>query len=232
VGARINPLPIDQSIRFRRAFRTIDLATRPFVRYSGFELPPETLDAFRGPCIVAANHRSLFDALAAIRVLGSLGQSARVASAAWLWENRVLGRLLNQIGAIPVHPGSGGLATVEVAVAALERGDTLVMTPEGRVVPRADRPTGVGGGHKILSRIARRADVPVIPAALVGTDEVWPLDRRTPRLRPWRRPLVQYGFGPPVRFDSDAHRRNVDDTLAAIAALTHLLESDRPPARS
>jgi hypothetical protein len=43
---------------------------------------------------------------------------------------------------------------------------------------------------------------------------------------------VQYGFGPPVRFDSDAHRRNVNDTLAAIAALTHLLESDRPPARS
>jgi len=228
VDARINPVPIDQSIRFRRAFRTIDLTTRLFVRYSGLEVPPETLDAFQGPCIVAANHRSLFDALAAIRVLGSLGQSARVASAAWLWENRALGRLLNQIGAIPVHPGRGGLATVEVAVAALEGGDTLVMTPEGRVVPRADRPTGVGGGHKILSRIACSADVPVIPAALVGTDELWPLERRTPRLRPWHRPLVQYAFGPPIRFDSDAHRRNVDEALEAIAALTRRLESDRP----
>jgi 1-acyl-sn-glycerol-3-phosphate acyltransferase len=232
VDARIHPLPIDQSIRFRRAFRTIDLATRPFVRYTGLELPPETFEALHGPCLIAANHRSLFDALAAIRVLGALGQSARVASAAWLWENRALGRLLDQIGAIPIHPGRGGLVTLEATVAALERGDSVVITPEGRVVPRADRPKGVGEGHKMLSRIARRADVPVIPAALVGTDEVWPLERRTPRLRPWRRPLVQYAFGPPLRFDSDAHRGNVDATLDAIAALTRLLEPEPLGVRS
>lgn len=218
-------MSIDQSIRFRRAFRTIDLATRPFVRYSGLDVPPETLEAFRRPCIVAANHRSLFDALAAIQVLGSLGQSGRVASAAWLWESRALGRLLDYVGAIPVHPGRAGLDTVEVALAALDGGDTLVMTPEGRVVPRVDRPTGVGEGHKILSRIACRAGVAVIPAALVGTDEVWPLERRTPRLTPWHRPLVKYAFGPPLHFDNDAHRRNVEQTLEAIAALTRLLET-------
>ncbi len=218
----------DHQTRFRRAYRTIDWLGRPFVRYSGPDLPPETVAAFERPCMVASNHRSLFDALAAIRILGSLGQSGRVLSAARLWENRTVGRLLDQIGAIPLHPGRGGLDTIDVAVAALAAGDKLVVTPEGRVVPPGERPEGVASGHKVVSRIARRADVPIVPAALIGTDTLWPLERRGPRLRPWRRPLVQFAFGPPVEFTTDAHRENVDQTLAEIARLIRSIEGSDP----
>lgn len=216
----------DQQARFRRAHRTIDLLSRPFARYAGLDLPAETREAFGGPYIVASNHRSLFDALAAIWVLGSLGQTGRVVSAAWLWENRTLGRLLDLIGAIPLYQGRAGLDSVEMAVAALEAGENLIITPEGRVVPPGDRVDGVGEGHKFLSRVAHRADASVVPAALVGTDDLWPLDRRIPRLRPWRRQLIQFGFAPPLRFSSAAHRQNVDDTLAAISLLIRELEGD------
>ena len=216
---------IDQQARFRRAYRTIDLLSRPFARYCAMDLPTETALAFEGPCIVASNHRSLFDALAAIQVLGSFGQTGRVVSAAWLWQNRILGRLLDHIGAIPLHSGRAGLESVDVAVAALAAGDNLVITPEGRVVPPAERTDGVGVGHKFLSRVAHRAGVPVVPAALVGTDDLWPLDRRFPRLRPWRRQLILAAFAPPLHFATAAHRRNVDDTLMQISALIRELES-------
>ena len=215
----------DQQTRFRRAYRTIDLGSRPFVRYSGRALPPETRVAFNGPCIVASNHRSLFDALAAIWVMGSLGQSGRVVSAAWLWQNRALGRLLDQIGAIPLHPGKGGLETIDAAVEVLATGEKLIVTPEGRVVPPGERIDGVGEGHKFLSRMARGAGVPVVPAALVGTDDVWPLTSKMPRLHPWRRPLVRYGFASPITFGTDDHRRNVEETLMAVAEVVRDLEA-------
>ena len=84
---------------------------------------------------------------------------------------------------------------------------------------------GVGDGHKILSKIALAADVPVVPVALVGTDDFWPVGATRPVLRPLDRPVIGYGYGAPVRFESSDHRANVGQVMDAIASVVREIET-------
>lgn len=213
---------------FRRGGKIVGYAGRPLARFRSLPTHQSTLDALESPCVIAANHRSVFDAVAGVHAVAALGHTARVLSAAWLWEDQRLGRLLDSIGAIPLHGGRAAVATVEKAVGVLRSGEHLLMTPEGRVVPEDERTNGVGEGRKILSKIATAADVQVIPGALVGTDGLWHLDSRRPVVRPWDRPVIGYGFGPPVACLSTSHRENVDAVMGAISSLIIEIEPLMP----
>lgn len=202
---------------FRRSGRLVGTLGSPFVEFRTGPTPEEAFAALERPCIIASNHRSVFDALAGMHAIGKYGRSARTLSASWLWEDRRLGRLLDSVGAIPLPPGRGAIEAIDAAVETLRAGEHLLMTPEGRVVPEAERPTGVGEGRKILSKIAVAADVPVVPVALVGTDEFWPIGATRPIVRPWNRPVIGYGYGTPIHCRADDHRGNVDRVMAAIA---------------
>jgi 1-acyl-sn-glycerol-3-phosphate acyltransferase len=159
----------------------------------------------------------MFDLVTAFKVFGDLGITARPVSASWLWEKPTLGRFLDSIGAIPMRTGREYIETVEHCLRCLDQGDTLLVMPEGRLVPAEERIDGVGPGHKVLSKIATRAGVPVVPAALTGTDEFWPHHRSIPRLRP-ARVTVTCEFGAP-RVYGPNHRENVDATISDLRAL-------------
>lgn len=204
---------------FRRSGRLVGALGTPFLDFRAGPTPPAAFDALDRPCIIASNHRSVFDALAGMYAIGRYGRSARTLSASWLWQDKRLGRLLDSIGAIPLPPGRGAIDAIDQAVEVLRGGGRLLMTPEGRVVPPEERPRGVADGHKILSKIALAADVPIVPVALVGTDDFWPIGATRPVLRPLDRPVVGYGYGDPVRCRSTNHRENVEQVMDAIAAV-------------
>jgi len=213
---------------FRRGGKIVRVAGWPLTSFRNVPTHQETFDALERPCVIASNHRSVFDAVAGIHAVGTLGHTARVLSAAWLWEDKRLGRLLDSIGAIPLQGGRAAVETVEQAISVLRDGEHLLMTPEGRVVPEHERVNGVGDGHKILSKIVTAADVQVIPSALVGTDDFWALDSKRPVVRPWDRPVIGYGFGPPVDCGSASHRENVESVMTAISALITDIEPLMP----
>ena len=210
---------------FRRSGRLVGTLGTPFLEFRAGPTPQAAFDALDGPCLIASNHRSVFDALAGMYAIGKYGRTARTLSASWLWQDRRLGRLLDSVGAIPLPPGRGAIDAIEQAVEVLNGGGHVLMTPEGRVVPPAERPGGVGDGHKILSKIALAAEVPVVPVALVGTDEFWPIGATRPVLRPLDRPVVGYGYGAPVHFTSANHRENVAQVMEAIASVIHEIEA-------
>ena len=212
-----------QGERFDSAYRVVKVLTGPLIRFEPEPVPAATEAALAGPAVIASNHRSMFDAIAAVRVLGAMGCNARPLSAAWLWDVVGLGPVLDRLAAIPLGHGRAAMTAIDTAVAHVSGGGRVLVTPEGRIVAPEDRARGVGEGHKILSRIACAAEVPVVPAALVGTDVLWPLGRRLPVVRPWRRPIVRSSFGLPRRYDSLDHRGNVDASMADISALIDML---------
>lgn len=216
---------------FRRSGRLVGAFGAPFLEFRSGPTPEAAFEALAQPCLIASNHRSVFDALAGMYAIGKYGRSARTLSASWLWDDPRLGRLLDSVGAIPLPPGRGAIDAIDHAVDALRNGNHVLMTPEGRVVPREERPDGVGDGHKILSKIALAADVPVVPVALVGTDDFWPIGASRPVLRPLDRAIVGYGYGAPVHFDTANHRENVQAVMDAIATVVHQIEATiAPPA--
>jgi 1-acyl-sn-glycerol-3-phosphate acyltransferase len=151
------------------------------LRVRGVEsLPPE------GGFVLAANHTSNFDPWP----LGfPLWPKRRLR---WMAKvelfKGVLGPILRRGGAFPVRRGMNDRTAVQTAIELARGGDVVVMFPEGTRRRKGLRKKHQPQAHTGSARIALTAGVPLVPAAIVGTD-------RLSRLGPLR---VAYGAPVPV----------------------------------
>jgi 1-acyl-sn-glycerol-3-phosphate acyltransferase len=128
----------------------------------------------RGPVIVVANHDSLADPF----VLGAaLDRPLRFLAKQELWSNRVVGRVLDALGGIPVERATGDVAAVAVAGRALAAGAAVAIFPQGTVLGPPDRPWQRGA-----ARLALTSGAPLVPVAIVGASEGLRPGTRLPRL--------------------------------------------------
>jgi glycerol-3-phosphate dehydrogenase (NAD(P)+) len=139
------------------------------MRRMGREHIPE-----KGPVILAANHRSFFDPF----VIGTMTRRPvyYVAKKELFEYSRVLSWLLNALGAFPVDRGASDQETIETSRQILNRGDILLMFPEGT----RTRPGSLGKPKRGVGRLALETGAPVVPIAIIGTEDI----RRGWRIRP------------------------------------------------
>src|SRR3954451_2991693 len=126
-----------------------------------------------GPIIFAANHRSFLDPF----VIGTIiRRPMYYVAKKELFRNRLLGWWLNCLGAFPVDRGAGDQESMATARAILERGDCVLIFPEGTRV----RPGPLRRAKRGVGRLALVAGAPVVPIADFGSENV----RRGWRIRP------------------------------------------------
>ena len=126
-----------------------------------------------GPLLLAANHRSFLDPF----VLGTmLRRPVYYVAKKELFENRLQAWFLNSLGAFPVDRGASDQEMLTTAKAILERGDAVLIFPEGTRV----RPGGLGTPKRGVGRLALESGAPIVPLAVIGTEDV----RRGWRIRP------------------------------------------------
>jgi glycerol-3-phosphate dehydrogenase (NAD(P)+) len=139
-----------------------------------------------GPLIIASNHRSFMDPF----VIGMmLRRPTYFVAKSELFRNPVVAWLLNALGAFPVDRGHGDRDAMVTARAILERGDVVVIFPEGT----RTRPGALGAPKRGVGRLALETGAPVVPVALIGTEAV----RRGWRIRPHK---VRIRAGRPLCF--------------------------------
>lgn len=151
------------------------------VQRIGREHIPET-----GGFILAANHRSFIDPF----VIGiMMRRPIYFVAKRELFERRFFGWLLNNLGAFPINRGAADVDAMATARMLLERGEGVLIFPEGTRV----RPGPIGFAHRGVGRLALETGVPVIPLSILGTEDV----RRGPWLRPRK---VRVRAGRPLTF--------------------------------
>ncbi len=133
----------------------------------------------RGPLLLAANHRSFLDPF----VIGALQRRPVYYMAKReLFEKPWQARLLNALGAFPVDRGAGDREAMATAREILQRGDCVVVFPEGTRTRRGP----LGEPRRGVGRLALETGAPVAPVAVIGTEHVrsgWLVRPRRVRLR-------------------------------------------------
>jgi 1-acyl-sn-glycerol-3-phosphate acyltransferase len=118
-----------------------------------------------GPAIIAGNHESQVDpfimGMATPRVVHYMAKIE-------LWRNPIVGKLMDGFGAFPVKRGTADEGALDYAIAMLGRGELVGMFPQGTSIPHRRRPWRSGA-----ARLAKTADVPLVPICIVNTEKVW-----------------------------------------------------------
>jgi glycerol-3-phosphate dehydrogenase (NAD(P)+) len=141
-----------------------------------------------GPLLLASNHRSFLDPF----VIGTLvRRPVYYFAKRELFEKRWQAWVLNALGAFPVDRGAGDRDAMDTARAILARGDCVVVFPEGTRV----RPGPLGQPKRGIGRLALESGAPVVPIAVMGSEDV----RKGWRIRPRK---VRLRVGAPLRFPS------------------------------
>lgn len=139
-----------------------------------------------GGAILAANHESFLDPPL---VGASLTRPVSFMAKSELFEKKYFGFLIRNLHAFPIRQGKGDRAAIVETVKRLQEGHLLNMYPEGsrsedgKLAPFQ---TGIG-------LLIRKAEVPVIPVAIVGSYEAWPKGRKI--FRPGH---LRVMYGPPL----------------------------------
>ena len=139
-----------------------------------------------GGVILASNHRSFLDPFA---IGCCLGRPIYFVAKQELFKKPLLGWILNCLGAFPVRRGEADEDSVDTALALLERGQAVVIFPEGTRI----RTGSLGSPKRGVGRLALQSGKPVVPIAVTNSERA----RRGLRIRPVR---VHLRCGPALTF--------------------------------
>ncbi|MDQ2751173.1 MAG: lysophospholipid acyltransferase family protein [Pseudonocardiales bacterium] len=200
------------------------------IRWQRLErMPPPS----EGGVIIALNHVSHIDTVLMARLVWSSGRVPRFMIKAGVFAKPVLGQIMRGAGQIPVHRGTTDAASsLDDAVTALERGEAVVIYPEGTITKDpAQWPMEAKTG--IARLVLLCPDTPVVPVGQWGAQPTKGLHP----LRLFRRPLVQASVGETVDLskfrgaqpDAATLREITDTVMSAVRVEVAALRGESAP---
>jgi 1-acyl-sn-glycerol-3-phosphate acyltransferase len=131
-------------------------------------------------------------------------------------DEKIVGPLIKAFDAFPVNRGTGDRQALRTAFEVLEAGMPLLIAPEGH----RSEAVSLGEAHEGIAFVASRAQVPIVPVGISGTDQFKYNFKR------WRRTPVIYRFGKPFSLDAGNERANsevlkrmTDEAMYQLAAI-------------
>lgn len=189
-----------------------------------------------GGAVIVTNHISNLDPIVLGQFLAYAGRYPHYLGKASLFRVPVMGRIITACGQIPVERGTVNAAqALSAAIEAVRAGLAVTVYPEGTITLDPDLwpMTGKTGA----ARIALESNVPVIPVATWGGQEILGAKQvHWPRLFP--RKTLRVLAGPPVPLDDlraqpvtpAMLREATERIMSAITLLVAQLRGEEPPA--
>jgi len=165
-----------------------------------------------GPVILAPVHRSFMDFFVVSEVTK---RKIFYMTKEEMWKTPLLGSFLDSVGAFPVHRDGADRLALERAQDVLERGDVLILFPEGT---RRAGPV-VEDLHEGAAFLAARTGAAIVPIGIGGTAEAMPKGSKF--IRPVKVHIV---VGPPIPAPERSARGRVP--RSQVHALTEQLNAE------
>lgn len=203
------------------------------IRLTGREKLPK-----EGAFVLAPNHYSEFDPLIVAVAVWRLGRAPRFMAKESLFRIPVLGAILRATGMIPVARASTAATakqTMKQSQDLVEHDRGVIVYPEGTLTRDPDLWPMRGKAGAV--RLALAGDIPLIPMAHWGTQEIMGRYQKGLKLWPPRKP-VHVAIGDPIDL-SDLRGRAGDQAalteatgrlMDAITALLEQLRNEKAPA--
>jgi 1-acyl-sn-glycerol-3-phosphate acyltransferase len=167
----------------------------------------------QGPLVVVSNHASNFDPLI---VANCTCRPVAFMAKEELFQVPVLKQLITLYGAYPVKRGSADRSAIRSALAALEAGWAVGLFLEGtRTEDGLIREPKLGA-----AMIAAKAQVPLLPVCLWGTEAIFDKGKPLPRAAP-----ITVRIGAPLPPPTSNDRANLEKTTQDCATLINELHS-------
>ena len=145
-----------------------------------------------GPVLLAANHQSLLDPpLIGIRIRQRhLNFVAKIG----LFKFKPFAFAISMLNALPINDEGGDLGAIKETVARLNQGRAILIFPEGSRCPDG----AIDQFKRGVALLVKKAKCPVVPVAIEGAFDAWPITRSRPRLFGCR---VYVKYGAPIPHD-------------------------------
>ncbi|MBI5555595.1 MAG: MFS transporter [Elusimicrobia bacterium] len=136
--------------------------------------------------IFAGNHTSLIDGVA---LMCAFPDKIYFLAADSLFKRKFLGWCAKQLGYLPVKRGGLNKDSIKESVKIMNEGYSIGIFPEGRITEDGRLVAGKAG----VALIAKLTGAKIVPFALEGAFEAWPLGEKYPKRFP-----VELRFGEPI----------------------------------
>jgi 1-acyl-sn-glycerol-3-phosphate acyltransferase len=175
----------------------------------------------RGPAILAVNHIAYLDPFAAAYVVDRRKRRPRFLAKSELFADKRIGWILRGCGQIEVRRGTATAPmALDHALDALERGEIVVVFPEGTITTDPDlNPMAAKTG---AARLALESGAPLLPCAVWGTQNIWPKGYAK-QWRPRQRVFVRVGSPLDVSGDPRSRDSWAETGEKLMSAIGHLL---------
>ncbi len=169
----------------------------------------------KGGFILASNHTSYLDppilAAACPRVLSFIAKEE-------LFKNAIFGRFITAVNAFPLKTETADLKALRWAIGALKAGGVVTIFPEGGRTTDGELDEPLKG----VGFIAAKANVPIIPVFIEGSNKALPVNSKF--IRPKK---IKVYFGQPIKLEEfnlqtehpDLYQRIAQRTMEKISKL-------------
>lgn len=178
--------------------------------------------------VIICNHTSMTEVIAIVSHLWKSGRRVRPIFKSEFNSTGIVKWAFSRAGGIPVERGTADIKSLRRAQHALQRGEDILIFPEGTRIRTDDQPVELHGGFAVIASMGK---APIVPMAVCGFRDL------TPKGSKFTRPLTCWmAVGEAVSFDdapSELKRREKSEwvettSIDRMYALRDALQQEHP----
>ena len=121
--------------------------------------------------VIISNHTSMGEVVATVCHIVRTGRRVRPIMKSEFNKSPIVKWFFARVGGIPVDRGTSDMKALRRAQHALQRGEDVLVYPEGTRIRSDDQPVEIHGGFALIAQMAK---APVVPLAVCGFRDVTP----------------------------------------------------------